>query len=183
MPTFLTTKSKGYAARTIVNVFKGDITLAFAVDFHSAGEKLTLSECKRQKKPYVGILVNSEYHPDRVKKIVDALNTLEEDEIYLNIAGNGIYTMEKHGFTQEFCNTLVTKYLKDIISHPDFTKKIVTIYSGGQTGFDEAAIFAAHQLSIPATVYSTSNWKFRTSDGKDITDEKLFKERFNYENV
>lgn len=178
MITFKNNNTTSYSWRTRLNTFNSDITLAFAIDFNTAGEKATKKAATAQGKPYLGIIVNNEYSSDRVNKIVDKLNSIDEDSIRINIAGNGIYTMAKHGYTQEFCNILVLTYLHDIIHHPNLKKKIELIRSGGQTGFDEAAIHAAQTLNIPAIVSTTSDWKFRTADGKDIRDEAAFKKRF-----
>jgi len=66
------------------------------------------------------------------------------------------------------------QYVKDRLN-PEVKLSVVT---GGQTGFDEAGAKAAAQLGWNVTVNAPKGWKFRNIAGKDISDEKAFKERF-----
>ncbi len=106
-----------------------------------------------------------------------------EKFITLNIAGNGIYTM-KGIYKQKEVDAFTYDLLKEVVSSPNLKNKIGFIRSGGQTGFDEAGIKAGDMLGIPTLVYAPKGWRFKTSEA-DISDEKLFKLRFdktiNYE--
>ena len=53
----------------------------------------------------------------------------------LNIAGNGIYTM-KDLYNQEQLDEFTYQLIKAINESPNLKNKIVSIRSGGQTGFD-----------------------------------------------
>ena len=91
----------------------------------------------------------------------------------LNIAGNGIYTM-KGKYTQEQIDEFTYKLLGRVYSEHGFK----SIRTGGQTGFDEAGAKAGIRLGIPTLVLAPKGWKFRNINGVDISNEKLFKERF-----
>jgi len=169
--------STGYRERTIKNA-SADATIAIAVDFNSAGEILTKNSVLNQGKVYMPIDGNKlEVTKERVDKIVNALNSIGKDEISLNIAGNGIYTM-KGKYTQEQVDKFTYDLLKAIVESSDLKVKISSIRTGGQTGFDEAGAKAGMKLGIPTTVLAPKGWKFRDINGKDISDEKKFKERF-----
>jgi predicted NAD-dependent protein-ADP-ribosyltransferase YbiA (DUF1768 family) len=174
-------QSTGYKQRTIKNA-SADATIAIAVDFNSAGEILTKNSVLNQGKVYMPIDGNRlEVTKERVDKIVNALNSIGKDEISLNIAGNGIYTM-RDKYTQEQVDKFTYDLLKAIVESSDLKVKISSIRTGGQTGFDEAGAKAGIKLGIPVTVLAPKGWKFRDINGKDISNEKLFKERFNNEN-
>jgi hypothetical protein len=85
----------------------------------------------------------------------------------------------KGKYTQDQVDEFTYKLLKAIIESPNLKLKINSIRSGGQTGFDEAGAKAGIKLGIPVTVLAPKGWKFRDINGKDISDEKKFKERFN----
>jgi hypothetical protein len=85
----------------------------------------------------------------------------------------------KGKYTQDQIDEFTYQLLKAIVESPNLKLKINSIRSGGQTGFDEAGAKAGIKLGIPVTVLAPKGWKFRDINGKDISDEKLFKERFN----
>ena len=174
-------QTSGYSKRTIQNA-SADITFAFAVDFKSSGEKLTKKSVLNQNKIYVPIDANNlEITTERIDKIVSSINNknrLENpDEITLNIAGNGIYTV-KGKLSQEECDDFVYETLKQIIEHKEFKYKVKLIRSGGQTGFDESGIKAGVKLNIQTLVLAPKGWLYRNKKGTDVSDEQLFKKRF-----
>ena len=170
---FTTSKSTDYPSRTKENVDWSDITLALAIDFNTAGERLTK---KSAKDKYISYQLHSS-----INKAEDIANDLynqiqskgKTKDIKLNIAGNGIYSLNKE---QYYYNNLLTEVLQKLL---DKGITISSIRSGGQTGIDEAGIIAAQRLGIPNEVHTTSNYMFRGRDGKDISDEEKFKARFN----
>lgn len=97
--------------------------------------------------------------------------------ITLNIAGNGIYTM-KGKYTQQEVDDFTYELLKAIIESPNLKNKIISIRTGGQTGFDEAGAKAAMRLGIPTLILAPKGWVYRDITGKDISDESSFKKRF-----
>lgn len=181
---FKTTNSTSYVSRTKENVLSSDITLAFALDFNSAGERYTKRVCEEYGKPYIGMFLSMKFTGERINAIVNEINSLiSKEEITINVAGNSLGTLQKVDgrATQEAMNEVILSVLRRITTHPNFDKNIKLIRSGGQTGIDEAGIYAGYHLSIPTLILTTSDWKFRTSDGKDISNEEQFKARFNYE--
>ena len=174
---FTTSKTTSYAKRTRENAEWSDITLALATDFNTAGEKLT--------KNAAGDKYVSSSLTDSIDRIVSNLlkqinrKGLPVKNIKLNVAGNGIYSLTNFG-NQDKVNNIVTKVIEGL-QKAGIT--ISEIRSGGQTGVDEAGIIAAQRLNIPSSVHTTSNWKFRDSSGKDISDESSFKARFNIKEI
>jgi len=172
-------QSSGYRERTIKNA-SADATIALAVDFNSAGEKLTKSSVKGQDKKYIPIDASSlEITQERVGKIVESLNSVNAKS--LNIAGNGIYTM-KGKYTQEEVDKFTYDLLKEVLESSNLKNKIESIRTGGQTGFDEAGAKAGIKLGIKTLVLAPKGWKFRNVEGIDISSEELFKERFEENN-
>lgn len=156
-------KSYSYAPRTWQNAAEGDVTAAFAVDFNTAGEKLT-------KKAAGNKLVSIKLIDDGLlfcaRQLFSAMRKV--DAKVLNVAGNGIYTMSKHGWSQERVNQYVYDTLKLIHTHLPIQK----IISGGQTGADIAGAVAAVALNIPATITLPKGFRQRFEDGIDICQTK-----------
>lgn len=177
MIKFIQHKSAKYPPRTYENA-SADVTIAFAFDFNTPGEKLTQDAVKAQGKLYIG--VNPSKHPLKMENIIlDAgiiISQLDGNTPTFNIAGNGLYTTIRHGYQQRHCDTLVYAYLSSLFESLD--KKPTLIRSGGQSGFDEAGLKAAELLGIPALCLCPQGWKFRDENGTTICDEQLFKNRF-----
>ena len=176
--------TSGYKNRTIKNA-SADATIALAYDFTSAGEKLTKSSVLNQNKKYIPLSIprkteTSDVDNAPIKTIVDSvvekLNSVNATT--LNIAGNGIYTMRDAGWNQEEVDVMTYRVLKGIVESPNLINKIVSIRSGGQTGFDEAGAKAGIKLGIPTTILAPKGWKFRNESGTDISNEQAFKARF-----
>jgi hypothetical protein len=172
--------TSGYRNRTVKNA-SADVTIAFAVDFNSAGEKLTKKSVLEQGKKYVPIDVSKglEISQERIDKIIEFINRMEPS-LYgfsLNIAGNGIYTM-KGKYTQEQIDTFTYETLNKILNSPKLQNTFESIRSGGQTGFDEAGAKAGIKLGLPTTILAPKGWTFRNINGQDISNEEQFKARF-----
>lgn len=168
--------SIGYAARTHKNA-SADATIAIAVNFNSAGEKLTKASVNKQGKKYIPIDANNlTVSDDRIDKIVESLNSVSATS--LNIAGNGIYTV-KGKYTQAELDSFVYESLNKVINHPDLNNAITSVRTGGQTGADEAGAKAAAKLGLPTIVLAPKGWKYRIVTGQDIANETSFKSRFN----
>lgn len=168
-------QSSGYRERTIKNA-SADATIALAVDFSSAGEKLTKSSVLSQNKKYISVDANTlAITKQRVDGLVHQLNSVNAKT--LNIAGNGIYTM-KGKYTQEQIDDFTYNLLKQVLTSPNLKTKIESIRTGGQTGFDEAGAKAGIKLGIPTMILAPKGYTFRNIKGQDISSEKLFKDRF-----
>lgn len=173
--SFQEEQTSGYKNRTIKNA-SADATIALAVDFNSAGEKLTKSSVLNQGKLYIPIDLNNSDIVN-AEDIVKKLNSVNAKT--LNIAGNGIYTMKGKGdWTQQQLDDYVYELLKEVINSPNLNTKIESIRTGGQTGLDEAGTKAGIKLGLPTLTLAPKGWTFRNIEGKDISDEKQFKARF-----
>lgn len=171
-------QSWGYKARTIENC-SADATIAFAVDFSSAGERLTKRSCLEQGKIYIPFKCDEVWQPGVFNSFIEeTISKLNKGKVKtLNIAGNGLYTMRVHGWEHQFqCDNLVYSVLGRIVNGLDSPFELIR--SGGQTGFDEAGLKAAVRYGIPALCLAPRGWVYRDAEGNDIRDEKQFKQRF-----
>lgn len=156
--------SWSYGPRTYLNAGYSDLTVAFAVNFNTAGEILTEKASK-------GRIIQFE-----IKEDFDFTNAARQlykkmkDNNYqsLNIAGNGINTLHAYGFDQDQINELVYKTLELVHKHRTITR----IRSGGQTGADLAGAVAAVVLDIPAIITYPKGYRQRLIDGSDIIQGK-----------
>jgi hypothetical protein len=161
-----------------MNIERSQLTLIFARDISTAGEKCTLNYCNIcQKVAYVFIINENGRLSSINKDVLDrALKYIQKNNITsINIAGNGIYTFNEYGITQERVNELVYNILHYLIENGCNIEKI---RSGGQTGADEAGLVAGERLGLETTSLCPKGWRFRTANGEDIRDEKAYKARF-----
>lgn len=157
-------KSSGYAPRTFVNAKKSDLTVAFAVDLSTSGEKLTH---KAAESKYIGFkLYENTYSEDIAEKIAEKMKDLNANT--LNIAGNGIYTLNKYNCSQDFIN----EFVLDVLQRTNNKKKIHKIFNGGQTGVDIAGAVAGIIIGIPVEINIPLGYKQRLSNGTDIYQSK-----------
>jgi hypothetical protein len=151
--------SSSYAPRTYANARGADLTVAFAVNFETAGERLTH---KASAGRYIGIPL--EFEPiEAARLLYKAMRGYQARS--LNIAGNGIYTLAQHGWNQEQANEYVHAVLAQV--HQFWT--IEKIRSGGQTGIDIAGVTAAYALGISATALLPRGFIQRGVDKRDVT--------------
>jgi hypothetical protein len=169
--------TKGYRQRTIKNA-AADATFAFATDFSTSGERLTYTATIDQGKKYVSFNVNDISEENKKRMILNAINELNKcNAKTLNIAGNGIYTMNGK-YTQQEVDAITFEILEAVITSPRLRTKIELIRSGGQTGFDEAGIKAGVRLGLPTLILAPNGWGFRDMSGIDTYNEVEFKKRF-----
>lgn len=172
---YIESPKSDYKTRTEQNVLETDGTLAIAIDPNSFGEILTHKLCIKHNKPYLMIDLSSKdfhFENESVEIIAWIVNNNIEN---LNVAGNSLYTFAKKypKITQYKIDQIVFLLFKgaDLI--------LKNIQSGGQTGIDESAIKIAIIARIPSKIICPKGWKFRDIKGQDISNEQLFKERFN----
>jgi hypothetical protein len=189
MIVFKANEKSGYRDRTIQNA-SADVTIAIALDFNSAGEKLTKKAVLEQGKLYFPIDLGHFGLNERALDVVSRLGLLIKDlnksEITLNIAGNGLYTLRQTVIkNQSTCDYFTYCILKHLVNELDrhkenglFDTKIVSVRTGGQSGFDEAGAKAAVKLGIPTLVHAPNDWVYRDIDGVDHYGEETFKKRF-----
>ena len=88
--------SGGYGYRTYKNA-SADVTLAFAVDFSTAGERLTTKAVSATGKLYIPLHIDTwaDDHGKIYRDIIDAARAIAGlglSLVTINVAGNGIYT-------------------------------------------------------------------------------------------
>jgi hypothetical protein len=160
MLTILAYTSSSYAPRTYANAAKGDVTIAIAVDYNTAGERLTH---KAAGDKYFK-LDPSNTEIENARLLYTRLKKLGKELPVINVAGNGIYTLGKYGETQDRINLYVLILLAKVHEH----WPIGEIVSGGQTGVDIAGGVAGYVLGIPTTMLLPKGFKQRFEDGIDI---------------
>lgn len=153
-------KSTSYAPRTYHNAAQG-ITLALAVDFTTAGEKLTTKAAGDKIVHCDAKNFATSWLPS-ARKLYKLL--VDNDCRVVNVAGNGIYTFAKYGFTQVTVNDMIRQILHQVDTHWPLEK----VVSGGQTGSDFAGLVAAAKIEIPCTGTWPRGYKMRYSDGVDV---------------
>ncbi len=126
--------SSSYGPRTWENAKKGDVTVAFGVDFETAGERLTH---KASAGKYIGLpigrgLLTAEHALACARKLFAFART--KNASCLNVAGNGIYTLTRHGLDQREVNRFVGSVICKVNEH----WPLHLVVSGGQTGVDIA---------------------------------------------
>lgn len=150
-------KSASYAPRTWHNAAQG-VTLAYAVDHSTAGERLT------QKAAAGKVVMIDANLCDDLTAARHLFSMLRKHECNtVNVAGNGIYTFAKHGFGQVNVNDAIYNILRTVNQH----WPIHHVVSGGQTGADLAGLIAAAKLGIECTGMWPKGYKMRFEDGID----------------
>jgi hypothetical protein len=160
MLTILEHTSSSYAPRTYANAAKGDVTIAIAVDYNTAGERLThkaAGDKYLKLDPTLPWIENARLLFKRL-----AQNGSNAPKT-INVAGNGIYTLHKK-MSQEEANL----YVYNILAQVSEYYPIKEIVSGGQTGIDLAGGVAGYVLDIQTTMLLPKGFKQRFKDGIDI---------------
>lgn len=157
MLTIQAHSSASYAPRTYANAQDSDLTVALAVDFSTAGERLTH---KAAGDRYLGLLLGGDPIAAARRLYVELRR---RDVRHLNIAGNGIYTLAKGGWSQGQVNQWLYQMLGAIAPH----WPLRLVRSGGQTGVDIAGLVAAHALGLDTLALLPSGYLQRGEDGVD----------------
>lgn len=159
-------KSSNYPPRTYQTAKESDLTIAIAVKYDTAGERLT----EKAATNYLRISYDdwdSWYTPTKESYLDKCFLGLIEngiDKIKLNIAGNSIGTFARFGITQ----SQVNKKVFDILSFISKRYSIIQILSGGQTGTDTAGVVAALALGIPVKVIFPNGFLQRNESNNDF---------------
>lgn len=141
------------------------MTVAFACDFSTAGERLTHRAAGDR---YVGIQLsrdslNRDSALEAARKLFKAVRAAQVS--VLNVAGNGLYTLDRAGINQEWANRFVGSVIAMVHRHYPLRKVI----SGGQTGIDVAGAVAGVYLGIDTKVLLPRGFIQRGRDRKDAT--------------
>lgn len=113
MLTVLEHKSELYPPRTEQNIKLSHLTIAIAVDFSSAGEKLTKKLADKYGRPVVSIspLKPIARQADAVVRVINSIRLGLFEHVCINIAGNGIYRLTGT-LSQQQCVSLLPAYLR-----------------------------------------------------------------------
>lgn len=160
-----------YKPRTLHNAQSADLTVAFAIDFTTAGERLTKKAANWR---YVAISLNME-SIEAARILYKACRHFNVST--LNVAGNGIYSLAEFGWTQESLNQWIFDVIALVHKHRPFDK----IISGGQTGVDLAGGVAAESLSVTCVMTLPKGLIQRDINSKTITQtQKELMDKVNY---
>lgn len=151
-------KNPGYAIRTGINARGADVTAAFAVDFETAGEKLTKRMAAER---YVAAPYGSST-ATAAAAVIQKLRQMNGNS--LNIAGNGIYTLAKEGWMQSHVN----QWVYEVLQRVHAVIPLHHIRSGGQTGVDVAGLVAAVRMGVPATGLLPQGYLQRLATMRDV---------------
>lgn len=152
-------KSPKYPPRTIHNAKSADLTVAFAVDFTTYGEKLTKDAAGEK---YIAIDLGKDIRQAAKELYIDCR---DRGVKILNVAGNGEYTTNDHGWNQDRINLWVYQVMALVHKYHPFEMVI----SGGQTGVDFAGGVAAELLGIPGVMTFPKGYLQRTITVKSLT--------------
>lgn len=155
--------SSSYAPRTKLNAKLGDITVAFYIDDTTAGERLTKSVAGKK---YIGVSLLNRTPSTVVKMLYSFME--DKNATTINIAGNGIYTLNRYDIKQHEVNIYIMYIIKKLHQNRPITK----IFSGGQTGVDLAGIVAAKYLEIPGEMTLPKGYIQRFENGLDVVQNK-----------
>jgi len=150
-------RESSYAPRTAENAARAQLTVAFAQDFSTPGERLTK---KMAGTKYVAISLDLQ--PIEAARLLYKGLRLHQAQV-LNIAGNGIYTLQPK-WTQASLNLWVYQVLALVHKH----WPLDSVRSGGQTGADLAGLAAGYACGVrKVTALLPHGYIQRGDDGQD----------------
>lgn len=153
--------SPSYAPRTFTNATAAQLTVAAAVDFTTAGERLTR---KMAGQRYIALELGGD-PIEAARGLYRAMRVHRASK--LNIAGNGIYTLDQHGWDQQAVNAWLYQVISTVHQH----LPVAHIRSGGQTGADLAGLVVGFALGIRTLGYFPKGFIQRGVDKIDREQE------------
>ena len=150
-----------YPRRTERNAAAAPVTLSYAADHATPGERKTASAVKAAG----GVLVSDEGQSNEqvAARLVESLKATSATS--LNVSGNAMPAWKKAGISQDTVNQNVYDILKIVkTQYPQLS----TIVSGGQTGTDIAGSVAAAALGLNADVHMPDGYRQRDENDKDV---------------
>jgi hypothetical protein len=153
--TILEHHSDKYPPRTFHNAAKSDLTIAFAINFNTAGERLThKAACGK----YLAVSVaNPNFN--EIGKYIE----INQPKI-INIAGNSERTFTDNSIPM----TTVRNVIKSVMVYIQSICSITKILSGGQTGADIIGASVGHELEIDVEIMMPKGYIQRNMEGRDI---------------
>ena len=162
MLTLIEDNSSDYKNRTEVNARDADVTIAIALYPDSFGEKLTKNMAKKHNKLFISVSPNDDINLKSTEVSETLYNLFSDRPFKINIAGNGLKTMEGK-LTQQECDDFTLTFMRALMEKRKLN--IELIRSGGQTGFDEAGIKASLTLGINTLGYYPKGFKILNLSG------------------
>lgn len=173
-------ESAQYKPRTVHNAHTADLTVAFAEDFNSAGERLTKREAGSR---YVAIHLSTD--PLVAARMLYAA-CKKHNVSTLNVAGNGIYSLsgewaqgqltDKQKFEYLDEGSLINEYQVSlnqwvymVISKVHEFWPLTNLLSGGQTGADWAGGIAGEAIGLNVIMTFPKHCLQRDEHHKDVT--------------
>ena len=163
--------SSSYGPRTYANAHNSDVTIALAVDYTTAGERLTH---KAAGDKYLRLDLEESWK-DNARLLWHWIYPYTDGRV-VNVAGNGIYTLNRARISQKAVNNYVFQMLEIVHQHAPIDK----IISGGQTGVDIAGGWAAVKIGIDCVLTLPKGFKQRGVDGidRDHTREEILQQLY-----
>lgn len=173
--------STAYKPRTQHNAHTADLTVAFAEDFNSAGERLTKKEAGER---YVAIHLSTD--PLVAARMLFAA-CRKHNVSTLNVAGNGIYSLtgvwDKENAPDKFkaldeayfvneMQASLNQWVYLVISKVHQFWPLTNLISGGQTGADWAGGLAGEALGLNVTMTFPKYHLQRDENHQDVTQDK-----------
>lgn len=146
----------GYHKRTQANA-ECDATIAVAADYSTGGERLTKQVAGPRYLP-LPLFLDPEEAGSRLKEFLEQRRARS-----LNVAGNGIYTLESKGWSQDAVDAWLHVCLRTGLLY----RRLAWIQSGGQTGLDMSGAICAAKLGVPALILMPAGFKQRDATGSD----------------
>ncbi len=159
--------SAQYAPRTWHNAQAADATVAFAVRFDTAGERLT-------RRAAADRYLHAELAADPDTVATELIVGLRQRGARsINVAGNGMQRLAAAGWSQQRANEWVYAVLQRVHSEIGLCR----IVCGGQTGVDLAGAAAGVALGIRTEVMMPKGFLQRSASGVDYTQGRADVER------
>ena len=176
--TIMESVSPKYHDRTVRNAAWADLTVAFAVDFSTPGERLT-ARAAGDRYLAVNLPDTPEGFRDEKlqKRAAELLSRKTEglDRFRLNVAGNGLETLEKRGISQRDADAFVSGVIGYALAGG---MRVAEVRSGGQSGIDESGTRAAMSYGIRSSVLCPRGFLRNDSRGLPHWDRSSFASRF-----
>lgn len=176
--TVMEASSPKYHDRTVANAEWAAMTIAFAVDFSSPGERLTSRAAGER---YLAVDIPRDRDTflshDYREKIAGMLahGTENLGSFDLNIAGNALETLTSYGMTQADADDFVSEVIGMAMANGMSVREIRT---GGQSGIDESGTKVALMYGIPASQIVPRGFLFNDARGIPHWNRQSFMSRF-----
>lgn len=185
-PVIIEDTQSCYQSRTANNAEWSDITLAFAVDVCSPGELETKEAAGDKFLSYElpdgdNAITEQSFVETLLSEVLTAIRNhsrytaSSKKGMKLNIAGNRLAILYRHGISQDGIDILLHAVIKGLLENDIH---IAEIRSGGQSGVDEAGIHAAQDCSMPCSILCPKGYRFSTAEGNELSGAEKFTARY-----